>query len=148
MPQLLIFGGRVGLVAGLVTGLITVLIGSVVTQTLPDLAAFVSKGFVLGGGVVPVVYGAFLILLRIETTRLGVVIAWLVAIPSYLVGVMMPTIMTPITLNKGVSAATANVWASEVLTLLIGVRLSIVAGVALIGMFGVAWVIRRSAKRG
>jgi hypothetical protein len=150
-------GLSTGITGGAIVGLIAGLGGSVFTSTLPDLANFAVGAFWLVLPGLPLVYRRNLAVLeamvnagelfRARTSPMTM-IAWLLAYVSCVVAFMIPVVIVPIVLNKGVSVDTSARWYDQVYTALLAGPV-VLAGIAtLFGFAAVAYFSRPRTRIG
>lgn len=144
-------GARAGLASGIGIGIPVVVVGILLTTTVPELALFISRAFLLLGLVLPLVYyfSSFLyaeILSQPAQARRMLFalsgLAWLPAFIFALVGYMMPVTIMPITLGAGVTFETSGAWYAEVFNPLLQVPAPVVAMVSFFGFLLAAAVLR------
>jgi hypothetical protein len=147
-------GFSAGLVCGLVIGLVGGLGGSIFTSTLPDLATFAIGTFWLLLLALPLLYARNLSLFEtiVNATNpadparrgwIGVVtaIAWLPAYLASVVAFMIPVVMAPFVLNKGVTFDNAAHWYDQVYTPLLNGPVIWVGIATIFGFAAVAYLM-------
>lgn len=161
MPRWFWFSVRLGLSTGITSGAIAGLVaglgGSVVTNTLPELATFAAGVFWLLLPGLPLVYGRNLALLgamvnareQVQTRIAPItVIAWLPAYLSCVVAYMIPVVVVPIVLNKGVSFDTSAGWYDRVYTALLNGPVALCGIATLAGFAAVSYFSRQRTPVG
>jgi hypothetical protein len=143
-------GVSAGILSGLIVGLIAGLGGSLLTGSLPDVAAFAVSAFWLVLVILPLVYYL--------QTRVGqsdalydhrylvTAAAWPPAFLMSLVSFMMPVIMSPLILGRGVTFENSANWYNQVYTPLLGGPALLVGIITLIAFAVVARLLRPSIK--
>ncbi|MDZ4767280.1 MAG: hypothetical protein SGI73_22285 [Chloroflexota bacterium] len=128
-------GARVGIIAGTIVGLIAGFGGSLLTSSLADNATLAATIFLLLMILLPVVFYVSLLgnPSPAKQVQVRAAIAWLPAILLGVVVFMMPIVIVPLVLNKGVTFENSSDWYAQVYdTLGIG-RVLLVAVVSAVG---------------
>ena len=155
MRHWLSLGIRLGVTAGVVSGIIVGLIagigGSVTTRILPDLAAFAIQAFLGLVLVLPLVYCLTFYGLqqdvlphdRVRTDLYAVTaIAWLPAFLLSVITFMIPVVIIPLVLGRGVTLENSADWYAQIYTPLRDSRVLVVAIGTLIGFALAAGLLR------
>jgi len=153
------FSVRLGISAGITSGVIIGVVagigGSVFTSTLSDLATFAISAFWLLLLALPLIYGRNVAVIAGTDSAKGqlgaqittiTLIAWLPAYLSAVVAFMIPVVMVPVVLNKGVTFDNAAHWYDQVYTPILNGPVLWVGAATIIGFAAVAYVTRRSVQ--
>jgi hypothetical protein len=143
-------GVKAGILSGLIAGLIAGLGGSLLTGSLPDLAAFAVSAFWLVLVILPLVYtlqarvgqsdGLY------DHRTLVTAVAWPSAFVMSLVCFMMPVVMSPLLLGRGVTLENSADWYNQVYSPLLGGPAFLVGIATLIAFAVIARLIRPTNK--
>jgi len=145
-------GVRVGIVGGLIAGLIVAVAGSLLTSSLIDLAAFSVNGFMLIPVVVPLMYyrsffSTPVLVAQYERVSQHLTLITIgAALPAFFIGVvtfMMPVVMMPVLLGRGVTVENSGAWYDQLYTPLLEGWGVVVALATVLG-YGVATYLLRA----
>lgn len=137
-------GARVGVLAGAIVGLIAGLGGSLSENSLPALAALVADVFLLLIVMLPLMF--YVSLNNADSPQQVQTLAAVAWLPAFLLSViafMMPVVMAPLLLGKGVTFENSADWYGQVFDQLVNWRIVLVAVVSALGFAAAAIFVRR-----
>lgn len=146
-------GIRVGMICGTGTGLLAGIGGVLFTRATPEMLHLALNLFWLLIPVLPLVHLRTLLRLdtglaesarpglALERSRLLTAAAWLPAVVIAVVTFMIPVVMIPVVLNRGVTLETSGTWYDQVYSALLQGRVAWVAFLTLISYVLVAIVL-------
>ncbi len=139
-------GARIGIISGALVGLIAGFAGSLLTSSLSDNVALAANVFLLLAISLPLVFYVSLVNNPItdNQTQVRAAVTWLPAVLLSVVVFMMPVVMIPFVLNKGVTFENSSNWYAQVFD---GLGLVRVLLVAVISALGFALVVSRAQKQ-
>jgi hypothetical protein len=138
-------GVRVGVAAGSIAGMIAGFWGSLFTGSPADSAALAANIFLLMAIMLPALFFVYnaATLPPAHELQMRAAIAWLPALLLSIAVFMIPVVMIPLVLNRGVTFENSSNWYAQVFDALGLGRVLLVAVVSAVGFIAVARVVPR-----